>query len=164
MQNTSELSFLVEPLSAALPEALAVTPVLDGVPLTKLIDDFETNRGFDAAGGYAGLVPGHYRFGPLNCHFLADSDEFDLAADWEIPDVYLLGCTCGEVGCWPLTSTITKSANTVTWSDFGQPHRPNRLYTAFGPFHFEFTQYEAAVNALAKQFYPKETAPKSTAL
>src|ERR1035438_8527054 len=151
MQTSPVLSFLVEPLSPALPEALAVIPIIDGVRLTKLIDDFESARGFDAAGGYAGLVPRNYRFGPLNCHFLGEADVYDLSGDWEIPDVYLLGCTCGEVSCWPLTSSITKSADTIIWSDFSQPHRPNRIYTAFGPFRFEFEQYETAVNAVAEQ-------------
>lgn len=153
MQKKSTLTFLVEPLSPSLPEARSIIPVIDEVPLITLIDEFETARGFDAAGGYAGLVPGNYRFGPLDCHFLADSEQFDLDGDWELLGVYLLGCTCGEVGCWPLTSSITKSADTVTWSNFYQPHRPNRIYTAFGPFCFDFEPYEATVNALARQFH-----------
>ena len=164
MHNSSILYFLVEPLDPTLPESLAATPVLDGVPLTRLIDEFETSQGFDAPGGYAGLLPRNHSFGPIYIHFLADLDEFNLAGDWEIQDVDLLGCSCGDSDCWPLKSSITKSTETVTWSNFTQPHRPDRLYTGFGPFHFNLEQYKSAVNQLAEQFLPKAAAPESTRL
>lgn len=146
------LTFQIEPLSPEQPEVLSVTPMLSGVPLTQLVQEFETLQMFNPAGGYAGLVPGNYRFGPLNCHFLADTLAIDHDADWKVTDRYLLGCTCGEVGCWPITADINRTGELITWNNFRQPHRPDRVYSAFGPFHFNFEQYHAVVNAVDAQF------------
>jgi hypothetical protein len=30
----------------------------------------------------------------------------------------LLGCDCGEVGCWPLEARIIADAETVIWTGF----------------------------------------------
>src|SRR5687767_544224 len=62
------------------------------------------------AGAYAGLWP-------------------ELWAD--LPEQYgdgraaVLGCECGEPGCWPLRARITVAEYTVTWDDFVQPYRPD---------------------------------------
>src|SRR5579859_7674020 len=64
MAQLNHLSFLVEPLGPGEPEALAVIPLIDFTPLTRLIEEFERKRAFDKIGGYAGIVPLHYRFGP----------------------------------------------------------------------------------------------------
>ena len=34
------------------------------------------------------------------------------------------------------------------WEGFRQPHRPNRDYSAFGPFDFEHQQYEHEIERL----------------
>lgn len=153
MEELNHLSFLVEPLGPGEAQTLAVIPLIDFTLLTRLIEEFERQNGFDVAGGYAGIVPSHYRFGPLNCHYLADSDTVNLEGDWEVHGVYLLGCTCGEVGCWPLTARIGKSGETVTWDRFMQPHRTQRDYNGFGPFRFDSEQYESVVNRVAERFY-----------
>lgn len=47
----------------------------------------------------------------------------------------LLGCECGEPGCWPLMARVEVGAEQVAWSDFEQPHRrDNWAYAGFGPF------------------------------
>jgi len=153
MSRLNHLSFLVEPLNSGEATALSVIPLIDFTPLTRLTEEFEREKGFDVVGGYAGIVPSHYRFGPLNCHYLADSNAVDLEGDWEVHGRYLLSCKCGEVGCWPLTAIITKSGETVTWDRFYQPHRPDRDYAGFGPFEFDFEQYEDVVNRVAERFY-----------
>lgn len=56
----------------------------------------------------------------------------------------VLGCGCGEWGCWPLSAAITVHGETVTWSHFSQPHRPDRNYREFGPFTFAAAEYRAA--------------------
>lgn len=38
----------------------------------------------------------------------------------------ILGCACGEPGCWPLVCRIEANASTVEWSDFQQRHRVGR--------------------------------------
>ena len=68
------------------------------------------------------------------------------AEQWPKPGhAWLLGCDCGEVGCWPLEARISLTDETVMWSDFSQPHRDAWNYTDFGPFRFARDQYEAAI-------------------
>jgi hypothetical protein len=43
---------------------------------------------------------------------------------------------------------ITVDGDRVTWSQFEQPYRHERDYSAFGPFEFERRQYEEALAAL----------------
>jgi hypothetical protein len=153
MERPSHLSFLVEPIGPGEPTSLAVIPLIDFTPLPRLIEQFEREKRFDVAGGYAGLVPAHFNFGPLNCHYLADSYSVDLESDWEVHGRYVLGCKCGQVTCWPLTVRISKNDESVTWDNFMQPHRPERDYSGFGPFQFDLDQYEAVVNRVAERFY-----------
>jgi hypothetical protein len=62
--------------------------------------------------------------------------------------IYLLGCTCGEVGCWPLIASVYQKDDTIRWDGFVQPYRRERDYSAFGPFTFSLAQYEDAVKDL----------------
>jgi hypothetical protein len=62
--------------------------------------------------------------------------------------VYLLGCQCGEVGCWPLLARIRAEDESVVWDSFEQPNRKDRNYSGFGPFVFDAEQYREAVAAL----------------
>lgn len=57
------------------------------------------NGAFDPVGGYGGLIPESFNFGTLDRYFLGDFEPNSYFA--EIGGVYLLGCDCGEVGCWP---------------------------------------------------------------
>jgi hypothetical protein len=65
------------------------------------------------------------------------------------PKTPVLGCECGEWGCWPLIARITATADFVTWDAFEQPHRKARDYVAFGPFQFDRHQYDDALQALS---------------
>lgn len=68
--------------------------------------------------------------------------------------VFLLICTCGEPGCWPLRARIQVNDETVSWHDFEQPHRASDSaehhwrYDTFGPFVFKRSHYEAALASL----------------
>jgi len=119
-----------------------VVPQVDGVPLTELIDRFEASAGMRPAGdAYGGLIPRFYRFGPMADHFLGRS------VGAKTP---LLGCDCGEWGCWPLLARITVTPAVVTWDAFEQPFRPTRGYTTFGPFEFARPQYDLALADLSR--------------
>lgn len=49
---------------------LVIVPLIDGVPLTELIDRFEMSAGMQPAGcAYGGLIPEFFRFGPMEDHF-----------------------------------------------------------------------------------------------
>ena len=43
----------------------SLIPLIDGTSLIDLVAAFETERGYDPAGVYAGLVPVHFNFGDL---------------------------------------------------------------------------------------------------
>lgn len=126
-----------------------VTPCIDGVLLTRLAEQFEQSHGLnDPAGGYGGLILEFFRYGPLDQYFLGMSEPpfFEDAPG----RIYLLGCECGEVGCWPLSCLVDARDGTVSWHRFEHDHRPNRDYSSFGPFVFERRQYEEALRSLPK--------------
>ena len=62
--------------------------------------------------------------------------------------ISVLGCNCGEVGCWRLRCRSDADGQRITWHDFLQPHRPDRDYSGFGPFRFDSTQYMSAISLL----------------
>lgn len=131
------LSFLVSELDGGIG---AVTPCIDGEPLTQMITAFEQSHGHtDPAGGYGALRSSDFSPGLLLL-------EAPAPAETRAPeDAYLLGCNCGETGCWPLLVSVTRVEAGYKWSAFRQPHRPQRNYAAFGPFVFEAEQYEDAI-------------------
>ena len=112
----------------------AIVPVINGVRLDELVTRFESESGFDdPAGGYGGLIRQDYEPGTTEEHFLSDGE------------VAVLGCECGEWGCWPLLVEIETDGDAVTWQKFRQPHREKRDYSAFGPFVFDSGEYQLAV-------------------
>ncbi|MFI9596715.1 hypothetical protein [Nonomuraea sp. NPDC052265] len=124
--------------------ALVIVPRIDGTPLTELIDRFEITAGMQPAGdAYGGLIPRYFRFGLMQDHFLGRS------TNAMGPKTPILGCECGEWGCWPLMARIAATADLVIWDSFEQPHRTTRDYTAFGPFQFDRDQYDDALRALS---------------
>jgi len=147
MQEICTLSFGIEPLSDNEP-VLSIVPIVNGVRLTALIEEFERGSLYEPVGGYAGIVPTHFNFGPLDQYFMASS------SDSIFPDhrCYLLGCECGEVGCWPLQARILTSEREIVWEGFKQPFRTERDYSSFGPFRFDLDQYRLSVTELASAF------------
>jgi hypothetical protein len=119
-----------------------LVPLVDGVSLVDLVSEFEHAAGDQPAGGYAGLVLDHGNFGDLGNYLHGKPD-----SPYRRDAVALLGCNCGDVGCWPLQAQIHADASSVTWTTFTQPHRPDRNYTPFGPFTFRRPQYDKAIQA-----------------
>src|SRR5579884_1504765 len=100
------------------PAVLEFVPVVDGVRLTDRIHDFEQAHGMETRNeSYRGLVPAFYRCASALDHYLGRS-EFGGANK-----AMLLGCTCGEWGCWPLLAEVSVNEESVTWGRFEQPHR-----------------------------------------
>jgi hypothetical protein len=131
---------------ADLGGACEIVPTVDGREVTDLIHAFEQQHGMETRPvSYGGLIPTFYKFGPLDAHFLGRTDSHRSS-----DKVPLLGCECGEWGCWPLLARITVSDEFVTWSDFEQPYRKDRDYQAFGPYIFERRQYGLAAQELSK--------------
>jgi hypothetical protein len=122
----------------------AVEPVVDGRLLSVMVNDFEIEHAMKPAGGYAGIVPAYYGFGPLLPYYLGRPEGGPWHGDYGIA---VLGCSCGEVGCWPLQVQVQITGETVRWFDFVQPHRPDRDYSEFGPFDFDLDGYASAVES-----------------
>ena len=149
MARIAALSFLTDRSGGQC----RVVPVIDGTPLTELISTFEHEHGFQPENGYGGLIPQNYDYGPLDRYLMGD---FDPDSHWlNLSGVWLVGCECGEVGCWPLQGRIRSDGQTVTWDSFKQPHRPDRDYSQFGPFSFVQDQYKAAVAVLCEELASK---------
>lgn len=126
-----------------------VTPRVDGVMLTTLVEQFERDHGMtDPAGGYGGLIPTFFRFGRLDRYFLGESETPLI----ERPPghILVLGCECGEVECWPLACMVDLRDSEIVWHSFAQPHRPARDYSVLGPFVFKRAQYLEALRGLPK--------------
>jgi len=91
----------------------------------------------------------------------------------------VLGCDCGEPGCWPPACRIEVDERSVVWRDFVQPHRsdsglgPVWLPEGLGPFRFSRPPYPSARIAstgsrraalrAASQAAPSPTPPSSPA-
>ena len=61
----------------------------------------------------------------------------------------ILGCNCGNAGCWPLLCKISIQGNKVIWSEFEQPHRDDDWdYSNFEGFVFDKQQYLNAIEAM----------------
>src|SRR5918994_3771974 len=121
----NEIRFLVRPRDDL--GVHEVVPRVDGELLTEVVEAFERAAGMDPPGGYGGLIPAFFRFGPLDEHF------HGRRAGADSPATPVLGCDCGEWGCWPFMAHIDVTDTTVTWAAFTQPHRPTRDYTGLGP-------------------------------
>ncbi|HZG16466.1 MAG TPA: hypothetical protein VE710_15860 [Candidatus Bathyarchaeia archaeon] len=112
-----------------------------------LVKEYETSFAGSIAGDYAWLWS-DVVFLPSR-HFLGEPI-YEL--DFYNGKSAVLGCECGIVECWPLVAKITLTQDTVTWSDFEQPHRgPESAgghwdYRTFGPFVFDRKEYESQLS------------------
>jgi hypothetical protein len=123
-----------------------ITPMIDGISLIELAATFERSCGYtDPAGGYGGLIPEFFSYGPLGLYFLGSGRDFWTPRENKRP---VLACECGEVGCWPLICAIESRDDTIVWHEFEQTYRPQRDYTRFGPFVFVRSDYETALQSL----------------
>jgi len=145
----ASIDLVVRPLEEGSLPPDCVVPLIDGDDLVDLITWYERAEGYDPAGGYAGIVPTAFHYGPLLGYFLGARDHRYWGT---IGKIAVLGCSCGEVGCWPLYAAVHVTATEVRWSAFEQPHRPDRSYAGFGPFTFDRRQYEAAAVNIAAVF------------
>jgi hypothetical protein len=124
-----------------------IVPHLNGVPLPDLIRKVEMPSARregnpDLAGKYAGLVDDAVRW--PSRHYLGTP-----TLSWfDDGDTVLLGCDCGDWGCWPFTAIITLTKNTVTWSGYRTGHR-DWDYRELRDITFDRGQYEQAVRATA---------------
>ena len=118
-----------------------MTPYVDGTSLAAMVEAYERAKGYDdPAGGYGGLIPAYFNYGSLDAYFTGNN----RSDYWmKLNGIYLLGCDCGEVGCWPLIASVYQKDDTICWDRFVQPYRQERDYSKFGPFTFSRARYDA---------------------
>jgi len=114
-----------------------LVPIVDDISLVDRVTSYEQTAAFDVVDGYAGLVLENLGHNDLATYLTGGPDP-----------VTLLGCDCGEHGCWSLTATVHAEDDVMTWDNFTNPHRPTRNYEPFGPFNFRLAQYNQAVRQL----------------
>lgn len=122
---------------------------IDGEPLEAIarraeLPSARANRQERLAGAYSGLTRLEAVRWPSR-HFLGDPA---LSAGSD--ETVLLGCDCGDWGCWPLFAKVDVSESTVTWQAFRNGHRPAWDLSGLGPFEFERGQYESALRTTAE--------------
>ncbi|MFM7444427.1 MAG: hypothetical protein ACKO2N_11030 [Tabrizicola sp.] len=143
MTDLSSISFEVIDLEPGGPKTMH--PRVNETLFAELVRSFEASAAYDPAGGYAGIVPSYFNYGDLRDYWLgAHPDESNWSSSGS---QYLLGCECGEAGCWPLDGHIEVQGEEVVWSQFSQPHRRERDYAGFGPFRFSLVAYTRALDA-----------------
>lgn len=141
---TNEVEFrVVERLLADEP-ARVVGIWVDGVPLEEWarrveLPFAEAEGKPHLAGQYEGLAGDDLRW--PDRHFLGEP----RLSNFDDGDTVLLGCNCGDWGCWPLVADVGVSEHSVTWSRFRNGHRAVWDLKDLGPFIFTREQYEAAL-------------------
>lgn len=149
---TRKVRFEIRPWGQGPDPARELLPYVDNVSLVDMVSGFEHASGHDVPGAYAGIVLDHFNFGDLTAYLTGRSDSAYRSRRGVIA---LLGCDCGEVGCWPLEAQVITTEDSVMWRGFSQPYRPQRDYGDFGPFVFRRNHYERAVReAMAASLPP----------
>jgi hypothetical protein len=154
-----KVRFDIRPWGGEPDPARELLPYVDNVSLVDLVSGYEHASDFRVPGKYAGLVIDHFKFGDLTAYLMGEPQS-DYWANRDV--IALLGCDCGEIGCWPLEAQVIVDDSLVTWRGFAQPHRPTRDYGTFGPFAFRRNQYERAVRDVtdnASRFKEHRQAP-----
>jgi hypothetical protein len=141
-----EVVFGREPVTDGSWSTWYLTIRVNGRPLEELArvveQPFATDEGNpQLAGSYQPLTL--WQIDGEKKHFLNQPQ-----ASWfDDGDTVLMGCTCGDWGCWPLTAQVAVDATHVVWSHFRTGHRDWDL-SALGPFDFDREQYDEALMAI----------------
>jgi hypothetical protein len=140
-----EVGERVDPAEGAVD---AVDIFVNGRNLVQILREvelpFATREGKpDLAGSYVGLRPAEV-FLPSSRLLSGEPMAF---GDHDDPEdkTAVLGCSCGEVGCWPFLVRIKLREDVVVWDGFEQPHRPAWRYDDLRPFVFDRRQYFSAL-------------------
>jgi len=125
-----------------------VNILVDGKPLADFMQVYEspmaTKEGHPGlAGAYHAITTAsssleQYYLGRINADRGLDQSK-----------TALLVCICGIEGCWSLLCKISVLGNTVTWTEFEQPHRDEEWdYSDFDGFVFDKQQYLDEIEAM----------------
>ena len=142
----NRIEFRVERAELGIGDADVMSLYVDEVLLQDLIRPLEqpfadAEGNSDLAGQYVGLA-NPIGLGWPSRHYLGEPK-----ATWfGDGDTILLGCNCGDAGCWPLIARVELDEQHVTWRGFRTGHRDWDL-SSFGPFAFDRQLYERSLRA-----------------
>lgn len=158
MPNVIGFDVVVEE-TAMYEDSPGIRIFIDGMTLREMVKEFEEAHGYEPSGSHAGLMPAAFWISRGVRPFIADADDGARRRQRRgkpDPRQAVLGCGCGDMGCWPLLTQITLRKREVTWARFKQFFRPEWDYSDFGPFTFVREQYEEALAELRRRL---ETEP-----
>ena len=131
---------------------------VNGVLLPDLLRDVEMEhlggREPSVAGKYEGLWAADVL--PPSRHYWGDPKPLYEAGYGR---VMVMGCSCGEAGCWPLECNIEVGPEVVVWSSFRNPHLSEYEYEGVGPFRFSRAEYESALRTASESLRPSGPRP-----
>ncbi len=125
----------------------ALVPHLSGTPLPDLLRRVELPSARrdgqpELAGSYAGLLGDEVRW--PSRHYLGEP-----VLTCGDGGTVLLGCRCGDWGCWPFSAVVAVGPDVVTWSGYRHGHR-DWDYDDLHDLVFDRAQYEDAVRATGR--------------
>ena len=116
---TNVISFdLVVGQTAMYEDSPGIRIFVDGENFREMVKAFEQGRGYEPSGSYAGLVPAAFWISPSVLPFIAQASDGAPGRRKRDPRQAVLGCGCGDMGCWPLLTLITVGHRKVAWSRF----------------------------------------------
>jgi hypothetical protein len=126
ISGMNEISFVVAPDEFGPGVADGLEPVIDGVSLVDVL------KWADGEIWHAGLVAIE--------HALHDLRKVPAPGASRV--VQVLGCTCGDDQCSPVTTTVSATYDAITWSGI---HARRQTHADIGPFRFSPSACAAAV-------------------
>lgn len=120
---------------------IVAIPFINGQSLIDIIKEIELQYEPDIAGSYDGYRPDLL----LN--------ELNKGLHQDTYKTKILECECGVDGCWSLLMKVSKTENTIVWSNFNQPLRDNWDYSSLPSFEFNKDEYDIAIGQLNKETY-----------
>ena len=118
------------------PYGIVSIPIINGQSLIEIIKEIEINYEPQIAGAYDGIRP------DLLLEELCNGSYHDTTKS------KILECECGADGCWSLLMKITKTENSIVWSNFNQLHRESWDYSHLKSFEFDIQEYKVALRQL----------------
>jgi hypothetical protein len=150
----NQVSFSIVTLDLGQQVWPEIVAEVDGRPLAELAHEYEVAHNLLPASRYGGLCPLRYRFGKWDDYFHG----YRTSGMSDPEKTALLNCNCGVFTCWPLLAKLETDFGadddtdaTVTWKDFEHPYHRDRDYSGLGPFVFDWSEYEDAVEALQER-------------
>ena len=149
------VNFILE--DASEENDLVVNVYVNNKNLKDILKEYENQFDKESAGKYEGIRLLY--FDDVIKHFTGNIKESILNFSGKSQ---LLGCPCGEPGCWPFFANIKIDKNKIIWNGFEQPHRKINSpggywdYCNLKAFEFDKNDYESKLLKLSNNILTKK--------